>query len=189
MLSITINVKNGAKYLSRCLNALSKFDDVVVLDNYSTDETCEIASKYANVRLFQSEFVGMGRVRNQVAGYAKYDWILCVDCDEVLHPELTTKLLQMQRNNEFIDNSIYKIKRYNYYDNFRVDGASWGNDKILRLYNRKQTKFLENEVHDSFIMDGMTIRMIDKGFMYHFPYDTIAGLIDKMQFYSALYVK
>jgi glycosyltransferase involved in cell wall biosynthesis len=191
MLSITINVKNGARYLARCLNALAKFDDVVVLDNFSTDDTCEIVNspKYTNVRLFRGEFCGMGRVRNQVASYAKHDWILCVDCDEILHPKLVAELLKMQQNKKFIDNSIYKIRRHNYYDNFCVDGASWGNEQILRLYNRRQTKFMENEVHDSFIMNGMTIRQINVGFMYHFPYDNVAQLIDKMQFYSTLYAR
>ena len=70
MLSIAINVKNGAKHIERCLDALVKFDDVVILDNHSTDATVQLASKYPNVRLFVHDFLGMGRVRNLLATYA-----------------------------------------------------------------------------------------------------------------------
>lgn len=185
MLSIVINVKNGEKYLGRCLNALAKFDDVVVLDNYSTDKTVEIAKTYPNVRLFEHEFCGMGKVRNLAASLAKYDWVFFVDSDEVVHPKLANHLLKMK----FENNCIYRVLRHNFYDNFRVETSSWGNDWILRLYNRSQTQFIENEVHDSFVMAGLSERKIQSGFIYHFPYENISQLIDKMQFYSTLYAK
>ena len=63
MISIVINVKNGAKYLERTLNALSRFEDVVLLDNYSSDNTIAIANSFNNVRVFEHEFCGMGKVR------------------------------------------------------------------------------------------------------------------------------
>lgn len=185
MLSIAINVKNGAAHLEQCLNSLSRFEDVVLLDNYSTDETIAIAKKYANVRIFTGEFCGMGRLRNQVASYAKHDWIFFVDSDEVVHPKLTDKLLHMQLDN----NCIYTVLRHNFYDNFRVDGCSWGNDWILRLYNRTKTQYLESEVHESLNTKGLKVAKIKIGFLYHFPYDNVTQLINKMQLYSTWYAK
>lgn len=185
MLSIAINVKNGATHLEQCLNSLSRFEDVVLLDNYSTDATIAIAKKYANVRIFTDKFCGMGRLRNQVAGYAKYDWVFFVDSDEVVHPKLADKLLHMQLDN----NCIYTVLRHNFYDNFRVDGCSWGNDWILRLYNRTETQYLESEVHESLNTNGFKVAKIKVGFLYHFPYDNVTQLINKMQLYSTLYAK
>ncbi len=185
MLSIAINVKNGGKYLERCLNSLVQFDDVVILDNHSTDDTLEIANKYTNVRIFHSDFLGMGRVRNLAASYTKYDWVFFVDCDEVVSSELVSHLLNMS----FEKNCVYKIYRNNFYDGYKVKTSSWGNDWILRLYNKTETKFIENEVHDSFILDNMQTKKIVGGFIYHFPYDNVSQLVDKMQFYSALYAK
>ena len=185
MLSIAVNVKNGAQYLERTLSALSRFNDVVLLDNYSTDNTVAIARTFSNVRVFEHEFCGMGKVRNMAAGYAKYDWVLFVDCDEILNQQMVDSLL----NTKFEDGYIYRILRYNYYDGFRVDTSSWGNDWILRLYNRKQTRFEENEVHDSFVDNGLKEKKLHGGYMYHFPYENVNKLIDKMQFYSTLYAK
>ena len=167
MLSVAINVKNGGATLDVCLNALSNFDDVVLLDNHSTDNTIEIAKKYSNVRIFTSDFLGMGRVRNLAASYTKNDWVFFVDCDEIISEVLDTIL----RNMQFEDGYVYQIYRRNFYDNYNVETSSWGNDWILRLYNRKQTRFIENEVHDSFIMDNMQVKKINEGFIYHFPYN------------------
>ncbi len=184
MLSICVNVKNGARYLAKSLASLTKFDDVVLLDNYSTDNTLEIAKQFSNVRIFQCEFQGMGKVRNLAASYAKNDWILFVDCDEVLEQELVNILLTFP----FEQGNIYNIYRKNYYDGRLVETSSWGNDWIKRLYNRNDTKFAENQVHDNFIDDLPNIR-IDGGSMIHFPYEQVSQLIDKMQFYSTLYAK
>ena len=184
MLSICINVKNGERYLARTLLSVREFEDVVLLDNYSKDNTVAIANKFSNVRVYQCEFTGMGNVRNLAASYAKHDWVLFVDCDEVLDSELV-KILQ---DYDFKQKHIYNIYRKNFYNGACVESSSWGNDWIKRLYNRNDTKFANNQVHDNFIDDLPNVK-IDGGFMYHFPYEMVSQLIDKMQFYSTLYAK
>ncbi len=185
MLSIVINVKNGSQYLERTLNSLSRFDDVVLLDNYSTDNTIAIAKQFNNVRIFEHEFCGMGKVRNLAATYAKNDWVFFVDCDEIVSSQLTEILLFTK----FQKGHIYRILRKNYYDGYQIYSSSWGNDWILRLYNKTETKFEENEVHDSFVKNTLKETKLHGGYMYHFPYDNVNKLIDKMQFYSSLYAK
>ena len=184
MLSIVVNVKNGERYLARCLSSLNRFNDVVLLDNFSTDNTLEIAKSYPNVRVFQSEFLGMGKVRNLAASYAKNDWVLFVDCDEVLE----TKLVDILLVYPFTRGNLYCIYRKNYYDGKLIESSSWGNDWIKRLYNRNDTQLVENEVHDSFV-DRLPLVKINGGSMFHFPYEKVSQLIDKMQFYSNLYAK
>jgi len=185
LLSIIINVKNGERYLDRCLNSLSKFDDVVILDNFSTDDTLDIASKYTNVRVFQHDFCGMGQLRNMAASYAKNDWIFVVDSDEVLSPQLVDKLLAMN----FKDSHVYLVKRHNYLANQLINSSAWENDWVARIYNRKITKYSLHEVHESVITDGLHKTKIDQGFIYHFTYEKVEELIDKMQLYSSWYAK
>lgn len=185
-LSVVVNVKNGEHTLNRCLSSLQKFTDVVVFDNYSTDKTIEIAASYPNVTIVEHEFCGMGKVRNLAAAQAKNDWVLFVDCDEVLHPDL----VQIVLSTEFVRGNIYLIKRQNYFANSLVNSSSWENDWIKRLFNRKDTRFAQNEVHDSFeVNDQIKYIKISTGFIYHFPYATVSELINKMQFYSTLYAK
>lgn len=185
MLSIPINIKNGEKYLERCLNSLYQFEDIILLDNYSTDKTLEIAKNYANVRIFEHEFCGMGKIRNLAAGFAKYDWVFFIDCDEILSPQLAQVLLNLS----FEDGCIYAVLRHNFYNNYLIDTSSWGNDWVYRLYNRTQTCFKEHEVHESLVKEGMREQKLGGGCLYHFPYNSINTLIDKMQFYSTLYAQ
>ena len=185
MISIVINVKNGAKYLERTLNALSRFEDVVLLDNYSSDNTIAIANSFNNVRVFEHEFCGMGKVRNIAASYAKNDWVFFVDCDEIVSPQLRDILL----STTFQSGNIYRVLRKNYYDGYKIDSSSWGNDWILRLYNKTETRYEENEVHEIVARKNLQEINLHGGYLYHFPYDNISKLIDKMQFYSTLYAK
>jgi len=186
MLSIIINVKNGERYLNQCLAALVRFTEVILLDNHSTDNTIAIAKKYANVKIFTSDFLGMGRLRNLAASFASNDWVFFVDCDEVLTPELVDYLLAVK---QFDNNTVYQVRRLNYYANYRLCSSSWDNDWILRLFNRHSTQFTENQVHESIAVNNLKTARIDIGSIYHFPYYQVNGLIDKMQFYSSLYAK
>ena len=199
MLSIAINIKNGEATIDSCLLALIRFDDIVILDNYSTDNTIEIINKHIaynktigknNIRLYQSEFIGMSGVRNQLATFSKYDWIFFVDCDEILTHDLVDYLLNMSNSNLFEMNTLYKVKRHNYYNNHYINAASWGNEYVIRIYNKNQTRFVdEHLVHETLLIQGHKIQTIEVGFMYHFPYKQVSELINKMQFYSTLYAK
>ena len=185
MLSIAINVKNGERYLAKCLDALTAFDDVVILDNFSTDQTQAIAIRYTNVRFFQHEFCGMGKLRNILATYAKYDWIFCVDSDEIVSKKLVDVLLQLPLDPQY----VYSFMRQNYYANLHINTSSWGNDSVIRLYNRNITAFDTNSVHEHLIMKHTKIKLLSAGVIYHFPYEQVSQLINKLQFYSTLYAQ
>ncbi|MCE3269135.1 MAG: glycosyltransferase family 2 protein [Burkholderiales bacterium] len=184
-LSIIINVKNGAKGISRCLASLHKFTDIVVFDNYSTDNTLEIAREYPNVNIIEHEFCGMGKVRNMASIHAKNDWLLVVDSDEVLHPDLVNFLLSLKP----VSGTIYSLLRHNFYANRWINSSAWENDWVLRLYNRRETQYNEVQVHESIMHENMLVEKINQGFIYHFPYNEVGGLIDKMQTYSSWYAK
>lgn len=185
MLSIAINVKNGAKYLELCLNALYQFEDIVLLDNYSTDNTLEIAKRYSNVRVFETEFTGMGNIRNQASELCKNDWVFFVDCDEIISKELANALLEFK----FKNGTVYSVFRQNYYAGKLVDSSAWENDWVKRIYNRTETKYIDYNVHESIDTNGMNVAKIEQGYIYHFPYEQIYQLLDKTQFYSTLYAK
>jgi glycosyltransferase involved in cell wall biosynthesis len=185
LLSVIINVRNGEATINRCLSSLQSFSDIVVFDNYSTDKTLEIAAKYSNVNIVQHEFCGMGTVRNLAMAHAKHDWVLFIDCDEVLHPDLTNYLLHF----DFILGTVYSFLRRNYYANTWVNSSAWENDWVVRLYNRNETSYSEVQVHEGVILNNLKLVQINNSFIYHFPYNKISQLIDKMQLYSTWYAK
>ena len=107
-------VKNGAFTIEKTLQSLCEFDDVVVYDNGSTDGTQEIVKTFSNVNLIEGEFKGFGWTKNKAASYAKHEWILIIDSDEVVDAELL-KTLQTQELNK---NSVYILNFLAFYYKF-----------------------------------------------------------------------
>jgi len=185
MISAVMIVKNGERYLERCLQSLADFDEVVILDSDSTDGTLEIAGRFPNVKVERGEFTGFGPTKNRAAARAKHDWILSIDSDEVLTPELARELLELQPNGDH----VYRFARRSHYNGKFIRGCGWYPDRILRLYNRQRTGFNDNRVHESIqLKEGMAVTDL-KGEIEHYPYDSAANLVDKFQFYSTLFAE
>lgn len=182
-ISCVIIVKNAAPTISKTLESLKNFEDVVVYDNGSTDGTLNIVKEYADVNLVQGEFLGFGPTKNLASSYAKNIWILSLDADEVLSDEFVKNLSTLKLN----DKSVYTILRENYYKDVHVRHC-WGNDVIVRLYNRKTTAFTDEKVHEKVIEKGFE-RVSLKGSVKHYPYSNISEFIVKLDRYSTLFAE
>ena len=180
-ISCVIIVKNGAQTIGATLDSLKDFDDVVVYDNGSNDGTIDIVNSYSNVNLVQGEFLGFGPTKNKALGFAKNDWILSLDSDEVL----TAEFIENLKNLELDKDSAYSILRENYYKNTQVKHC-WGNDIIVRLFNREKTMFTSEKVHEKVIEKDCKILQLD-GVVNHYPYSSITDFIIKLDRYSTIF--
>lgn len=171
--------------MEECLQSLASFDEVLLLDTGSTDRTMEIARRFQNVRIEQREFIGFGPTKNLAAQLASHDWILSVDSDEVVTPELSSEIQSLSLD----DSKVYRFSRHSYYRGRLIKGCGWYPDKILRLYNKQQTGLNDNQVHESvMVKEGMSIADL-KGILKHYPYDSAGSLVNKLQFYSTLFAE
>lgn len=185
MISVAIIVKDGEKYVEECLQSLASFDEILLLDTGSTDRTMEIARRFQNVRIEQREFAGFGPTKNLAAQLAKHDWVLSVDSDEVVTPELSAEIQSLSLD----DNQVYRFSRHSYYRGRLIKGCGWYPDKILRLYNKQRTGLNDNQVHESvMVKEGMGIVDLG-GALKHYPYDSAGSLVTKLQFYSTLFAE
>jgi len=142
MISVVIIVKNGGSTLTQSLESLHDFEDVVIFDNGSTDDTVTIASSYTNVNLVQGEFTGFGPTKNKAAAYAKHDWILFLDADEVLNRQIVSEIRALVLKPQ----TVYSLLRKNFYKTTEI-AHCWSSDEIIRLYNRQTTHYNDNFVH------------------------------------------
>ncbi|MTI29581.1 glycosyltransferase family 2 protein, partial [Xanthovirga aplysinae] len=183
-ISVTVITKNSQKTLSRCLKALKDFDEIILLDNGSTDNTFKIASSFPNVRTFRHEFIGFGPLKRLASSYASNDWILSIDSDEVVSNRLAKSLL----NTHLEENTVYSFLFKNYYKNKHINACGWENNIKNRLYNRKHTNFTQNKIHEHIdITKSKTIQL--KGHLDHYPYHSVSDLIKKGDLYTELFAK
>jgi glycosyltransferase involved in cell wall biosynthesis len=183
-ITVTILTKNSSKYIKECLGALIKFDEVVVLDNGSNDDTIKIASSFENVKVFQNDFIGFGPLKNLAISKASNDWILSVDSDEIFCDELVEEILNLDLDK----NSVYSILRDNYYNKKLIKCCGWSNDWVNRLFHKDTTKFNDKQVHESLILDNLMVQKLKYRFK-HYSFDNSSQLISKMDKYSTLYAK
>ncbi len=182
-ISVVIIVKNGGSTLHRCLESLMAFDEVILYNNGSTDDTALIAASYLNVRLVEGEFIGFGSTKNAAAEYAKYNWILSLDADEVLEVAIIQEIMEL----ELEAKSVYTLLRKNFYKTTEI-AHCWGADKIVRLYNRQTTRYSDKAVHEHILTDGLTIQKLFNTFS-HYPYQSISEFVIKADRYSTLFAE
>jgi len=176
-------VNNAQKTLDAVLSALHEFDEVVIYENNSTDKSAQIAKSYANVTYISGEFLGFGPTKNKAISYASHEWILSLDSDEILSETFVNNL----KKTHLDDKSVYTILRTNYYKDRQIKHC-WGNDIIIRLFNKNKTKFTDKKVHEKIVADGLEIKALE-GEVKHYPYSSISDFIVKLDKYSTIYAQ
>lgn len=166
------------------LASLKNFDEVLIYDNGSTDDTLEIAGRFPNVTVHIGPFLGFGPTHNVASSLAKNDWILSIDSDEVLTAEMAREIEQLKLDPE----CVYTFPRHNYFRDKWIKWCGWYPDRQKKLYHRQSTSFDDAEVHESIISDHLKLIPL-KGPLLHYSYASINDFMSKMQSYSTLFAK
>ena len=188
-ISVCILVKNAQNTLAQCLESLREFGEIVLLDNNSTDKTLQIAQEfntaYKNLRIEKSEFIGFGALKNLCVSYAKNEWILSIDSDEVLENEALSEIKAL----DLKQNCVVALGRKNLYDGEWIKACGWYPDFVWRIFNKNFTGFNDNFVHESVKIPQNAEKIYLKNALKHYAYDSIEALLDKLQRYSTLYAQ
>ncbi|WP_416190661.1 glycosyltransferase family 2 protein [Neisseria sp. CCUG12390] len=180
-------VKNSERYLAEVLTALHDFDEVLLLDNGSTDGTFGIAAQFGNVSYYKHDFTGFGPMKNMAAQLAQNDWIFSIDSDEIPDAELIDALRTAVAENR--PQNIYSLSRLNHYNGRPMKGCGWYPDILPRLYHRGFTRFSDRQVHESLVIPKDAQVNTLAGRLKHYSFENAEGLIRKMQQYSSLYAE
>ncbi len=181
-ISVTILTKNSEKYLQEVLSALHEFDEIVVYDTGSKDNSIEIAKKFPNVTIFQRPFIGFGPTHNAATAVARNNWILSIDSDEVVTPEMSQEIAKTVLDEE----CVYSFPRNNFYNGKWIRWCGWYPDRQMRLYNRTRTRFTDAQVHEAIIATHLKKVPLEAPFI-HYSYATLSDFLSKMQSYSTLF--
>ena len=177
---------NNETTIAACVESLTPFEEVVVMDTGSTDRTLEILSQYPKVRVCHAtpgKIRHFGEIRNELASFARFDWVCMVDSDEVVSPELAGEILA-----EPLDpKTIYALFRVNYYHGRPIKGCGIYPDYIKRVYHRGQVHWGDRIVHEALVFpEGGRVKHL-RAVLHHYPNDSIDTLLDKMNYYTTLF--
>lgn len=155
-ISVVIIVKNAQNTILKCLDSIKDFGEIILLDNKSTDDTLKIAKKFqenhTNLKIYKSEFIGFGPLKNLAISYASNDWIFNIDSDEILEKEALEELKTIKIN----QNNILSFPRKNLYNDTWIKACGWWPDRVFRIFNKNHTLFNENLVHESLVIKNDT---------------------------------
>ena len=183
-ISVTVLTKNSQKYLKEVLQALVSFDEVVICDTGSQDQTIEIAKQFSNVTVYERHFIGFGPTHNIASSLSRNDWILSIDSDEVVTPKLSNEI----RSQTLKKGHVYSFPRHNEYRGKWIKWCGWYPDRQIRIYNKRETAFTPAQVHESIISTDMTHVKLEAP-LRHYSFAEVSDFISKMQSYSDLFAR
>lgn len=146
-LSICIICKNEDEVIESCLKSVSWADEIVIVDSGSTDQTLEIAKRYTD-KVFFNKWPGFGPQRQKAEELASNDWILAIDCDEVITPELKQEIQNLLNSGSMKKNNVYYVNRLTKLFGKFIKYGEMHPDRIGRIYNKTHTGYDDILVHE-----------------------------------------
>tara|TARA_B110000008_G_scaffold270207_1_gene300212 strand:+ start:1577 stop:2281 length:705 start_codon:yes stop_codon:yes gene_type:complete len=182
-LSVVIISKNEEDFIGEAVKSAQFANEVIVLDGYSDDRTCEIARKLG-AKVFQKEWQGYGVQKNIAVSLASNDWIFVLDSDERITPQLKNEIISTLKAPSF---DGYKIARLNCFFGKNIKTCGLYPDYSIRLFSRLKGEFENVPVHESVQIRGNV--SILKNHMIHLAYDNVEEFIEKQKKYAKLSTK
>lgn len=175
-ISVVISAYNEEKKLARTLKSLGFADEIIVVDNSSTDKTATIAREFHAKVLKRPNNPMLNINKNFGFTQASCDWILNLDADEEIPTDLAREIkFAISKKSDI---SGYWIPRKNIIFGKWIEHGLWWPDKQLRLFRRDQGKFPGKHVHEYLEVQGKTSDLAHP--FVHYNYETVSQFIQKM---------
>lgn len=186
LLSVAIITHNEEQNLPRTLASIAWADEIIVVDSGSTDATLDIARGFNargyNVRIMERPWPGFAAQKNFAIATCTGDWILSLDADEELAPELQQEIRKLFTEPPLAD--AFFIRRRNFFLGRWIKRGGFYPDAKLRLFRRGVAQFEDRPVHETIVFQGETATL-DNDLIHH-AYPTLSTYIEHMDRYSAL---
>ena len=179
-LSAVILAKNEEENLPGCLELVRKLaDEIILIDDCSSDKTVEIAKK-AKVEVFQRRLDDFSSQRNFALEKVKTPWVLFIDPDEEVSPELAQEIKKVIQNKKF---DGFQIPRKNIIFGKWIKHSGWYPDWQLHLFKKEKGKYV-GRVHEQVEIKGKVGEL--KNFLLHKNYQSISQYLEKLSRYTSL---
>lgn len=177
-LSVCVVTKNEAHNIEACLQSVRWADEIVVIDSESTDETVELARKYTE-NILITPYQGCGPQKKLAVEHARNDWVLILDADERITPELAAELQETLRDPLY---DAYQIPYISFFCGREIRFGDWLNEKHIRLINKNKCSIVPRLIHFRINVNGKIGTLKYK--IKHFSFPNLDVVLNKMNNYS-----
>lgn len=178
-LSVIVITQNEAHNIEACLRSVSFADQIVVLDSGSTDGTVQIARALGAEVSVNTDWQGFGLQKNRALALAQSDWVLSIDADERVPPELQTEIRAVL---EAPDLDVYAIPRLSSYCGQYMHHSGWYPDHVTRLFRRRSARFSDDLVHEKILTTSKVGQLNSR--LLHESFRNLEAVLEKTNRYS-----
>ncbi|OGA17935.1 MAG: benzoate transporter [Betaproteobacteria bacterium RIFCSPLOWO2_02_FULL_66_14] len=179
-LSVVVIAQEAAAQLTDCLASVAFADEIVLVDSGSRDATRDIAQRLG-ARVIEKEWLGFGPQKQFAVDQARHDWVLCLDADERVSPELAASL---RRALEAPVAPVYRMARRNRFLGRWLRHGEGYPDWCTRLFDRRQARWSDAAVHEK-VLFAVTPGTLE-GDLLHESAEDLGRYFEKQNRYSAL---
>jgi len=180
LLSVVLIAHNAAHQLEECLASAAFADEIVLVDSGSTDATREVADRHG-ARVVSRDWLGFGRQKQFAVEQARHDWVLCLDADERVSPELRAGI---ERALAAPVAPVYRMARCNRFLGRWLRHGEGYPDWSPRLFDRRKARWSDDPVHEK-VLYAVTPGTLE-GDLLHDSAEDLARYLDKQNRYTTL---
>jgi len=181
-LTVTVITYNEADHIQQALESVAWADEIIVVDSGSTDGTADLARARATQVIVRG-WPGYSEQKNFAADSASNDWVLSLDADERITPELAAEIRGMLSG--VPQARGYRIRRVSRYLGRWIRSTDWFPDYQLRLYDRRAGCWNGLRIHESFRLNSAAPGKL-QGELHHYAYRDISHHLKKIDTYTTL---
>lgn len=180
-LSVIIPTYNESHNIEEVLKSVDFADEIMVVDSYSKDNTLELAKKHTNF-IIQREYEYSASQKNWAIPQVTHEWILLVDADERVTPELKKEIIALLKSTSINDFVGYWIYRENSFMGKYIRYGGYKNDRVIRLFKKSECRYEDKHVHSEIVTKGKVGFLKSK--LYHDTYVSFDHHMEKLNRYA-----
>lgn len=185
-LSVAIISYNEERNLARCLQSIADLAaEIVIVDSGSSDKTVAIASSF-NAEVLHQEWLGYGAQKNKALEHCTQPWVLALDCDEEISPELKKSLLAFFGQGDASGFIGASFARKTWFLDRWITHGDWYPDEQLRLFRRDQGRWI-HQIHEHIALEGPVTKL--SGDLLHYSFPSINAYINKINPFADAFLK
>lgn len=177
-LSVILITKNEAELVGQCLESVKWADEIIVVDSGSTDATVDICRRYTD-KVVETDWPGFGPQKNRALALATGEWVLSIDADERVTPELAMELQAVIANSQ---SSVFLLPRLSSLMGRPIRHGDWWPDEVARLFRLGHATFTNDLVHERLDYRGQATPL--KNLLIHDSIRSLEQMIGKINQYT-----